>query len=750
MALGAALALAAGGTLAVLGDAPALAAPTRGSGFWVDGEWLGTYVINGQTAICMDPGAAVTDNLASPQIMPVGWVNSDGAALGAHNLAVLSAMVGNPANYSDPAALNLAVRAYLGYGDFVPNIGHVAIDAEAIQPGINDAAVNIMAGAEAATNYWDQTVPVTVTNNIPANGMMVPGSVFTLTVKFPGLPAGVPFVMTVTGSDGSSVTVNATSTSDRPAGLTAVQGTGTVVFNWTVPATGGVTYTIAADMNGSWPGPAPLYFQATPNSSQSMLALLSSMVTWNDNTGLQFQSGYQPAVTSTVSAQQVTAGIPLSDTVKITGGLDGYAYSGTTSLFGPFTTAADALAADPSTLTPLEIVPFAGTYDANGEATFTTDGVTETVLGYYFWWEQVDAQPADGGLAAEQDIADRPNEMAHVGVPTIATQVDHQIAGPGATISDTVNLTALDPAYTYHMGGGLYGPLDPVNMSCDNLDWGTVAAPKVPLVVTIDQAVDPTQADVDGNLTLTGVAPYTIPSTITTAQCYVYAESLEVTSQTPTAVPNVTIETTVTVVAALGQTTETSLAFAPRVVTQVSSQQVKPGTEVSDTVNFFGLVASPNLTYTYTGAVYGPLPPAADGTCNGLDWSTAPMLGTASAGQLDQTLIKPDGTMQMTGVAPYTPTDADAGCLTYTEHLLVTASDGTTIEFDYPKGAQLETVLVSNIVGVPADITVVPVSATTGGSVTAVLPLGIAVGVVLIGAVGGVVLWRRRMQTEVM
>ena len=173
-----------------------------------------------------------------------------------------------------------------------------------------------------------------------------------------------------------------------------------------------------------------------------------------------------------------------------------------------------------------------------------------------------------------------------------------------------------------------------------------------------------------------------------------------------------------------------TLYFNPTVGTQASAGSVSAGDTLTDTVSFTGL--SPDLTWTATGTLYGPVP-AVSGSCTGVSWTGAPVSKTfthvIAASEID---VNGDATIGGLGpwVVPWTLTDQ---CVSYAESLVGKDSTGTTQSTaDHPVGTPSQTVLVKK--AVPAVSSAVSTTSAVPG--TTITDAGTVTNVVL--SAGGV------------
>lgn len=196
----------------------------------------------------------------------------------------------------------------------------------------------------------------------------------------------------------------------------------------------------------------------------------------------------------------------LHDHVTIGGapGMAGMPFTGRTSLYGPFVTNAQAMAADVSSLTPVGYAEFRGTYDQDGNAELISDGVDYEGLGFYFWFEEL--EETDWVVGVTQQLSGRVTETTLVTQPEIASVISNQRIEHGGTVTDAVKLTGLetlvgDQSVEWTLTGGLYGPIPPgEDNQCVNADWASAM-----LVDPITRVVNASEIQVDGSVSLADV-----------------------------------------------------------------------------------------------------------------------------------------------------------------------------------------------------------------------------------------------------
>ena len=243
-----------------------------------------------------------------------------------------------------------------------------------------------------------------------------------------------------------------------------------------------------------------------------------------------------------------------------------------------------------------------------------------------------------------------------VPAPQVSTVTSAARVTAGAPITDTVRVSGSPSSYAVTVTATLFGPY--------------AAQPG---------AADCTAEKAAGSVTfaVAGDGDHRTPPVATNGPgYYVWQESLP--ADAGSGAPAVQTP--------CGVTEETTLALAaPVLATQASTQTARVGDAVTDTVTMTG--AAPGSTVAGDYQLLGPVPPAADGSCEGLDWTGAGVLGhgsfTITAGA--------DGTGTATTAAE---TVTAAGCFTFVERGDATPTSG---EIDWtPPGVAAETVLVKH------------------------------------------------------
>jgi uncharacterized repeat protein (TIGR01451 family) len=235
--------------------------------------------------------------------------------------------------------------------------------------------------------------------------------------------------------------------------------------------------------------------------------------------------------------------------------------------------------------------------------------------------------------------------------PTVATNASAASVTPGDAFHDSVDVGNTGGA-SGTLDWRLVGPVAPDSGgTCDNADWS--GAP------TADS----------GTVAVVGNGTYaTTDSSETAAGCYGYVDTLSGSAW----LAPVTVDA--------GTPGETVLVKPAALDTHASSVRMLPGDKVSDSIALSGTGATPG-NGTISWRLLGPVAPAADGTCAGLNWSGAP---TDDSGTIS---ISGDGTYTTASSAP-----TATGCYSY----------GDSLDAPYPgapsqsvAGTAGETVLVA-------------------------------------------------------
>jgi len=244
--------------------------------------------------------------------------------------------------------------------------------------------------------------------------------------------------------------------------------------------------------------------------------------------------------------------------------------------------------------------------------------------------------------------------------PSLVTQISAQQSLVGDTIRDTVTASNTG-GYAIPGHWALLGPVQPVAapgepFGCATVDWSGAAQ-----VAT-------------GDFLIAGDGDYVVGEhLVTTPGCYTYVESADATPQTLAVAqtsPGIPAETTLT-------------THQPALATQVSATWVEVGATLTDTVAVSG---TGGATVPGGWRLLGPVAATAERSCQGLDWTQAPVAG--------------EGSFTASGDGSYVVGEtvvAAPGCYTYVERLEATA---TTSEASWtPAGHVTETALATHTPG---------------------------------------------------
>ncbi len=277
----------------------------------------------------------------------------------------------------------------------------------------------------------------------------------------------------------------------------------------------------------------------------------------------------QPAVTTVVSEAVASPGAQILDRVNVTG-LSGEPATVAAALYGPFASR-EAITCDGEPV-------WRGTVEAQGDGEYFTEAVTLVVPGYYTYVEAI----AAGGFvrAAETACGEVAETTIITGTPAITTKISDQSTAPGATVTDTVEVSGLG-SLTAPVQVELWGPFQNLEaIRCEGSPYWS------------------------GTFTATGDGTYkTDGVTLDRAGYYTYVERIgQAEAYSPTSTE-------------CGEVAETTLARAtPRVTTVVSKQIATRGTKIFDTIKLKGLGKT---SAPIEVELFGPFASREAITCNG-------------------------------------------------------------------------------------------------------------------------------------
>jgi uncharacterized repeat protein (TIGR01451 family) len=286
-----------------------------------------------------------------------------------------------------------------------------------------------------------------------------------------------------------------------------------------------------------------------------------------------------------------------------------------------------------------------GTFAFTGDGTHATASSSPVAHGCYAYETTVEGP----GFNPVTDPAGTPGELVlvHPAMPHLQTEASAAAVLPGTAVSDSVAIVGTSE-FAGIVKWKLFGPVAPVGESCDAVDWTGAAV--------FDEGEFAVAADG------TGTTPTSAPEA---HGCYGYEATVEGTH----------LETFTSPLGSAGETVFVHPA-TPAIATQASSASVLPGAEVSDAITVTGTAG---FAGSLTWRLAGPIAPAADDSCAGLDWAGA---ATVAGGEIalggDLTTATPATALSVHGCYGYE--EVLAG-----EHLKTSVS---------PLGSAGETVLV--------------------------------------------------------
>ena len=229
-----------------------------------------------------------------------------------------------------------------------------------------------------------------------------------------------------------------------------------------------------------------------------------------------------PTVSTQVSAQSVTVGGTLSDTVTVAGLLNGEQATVGWSLLGPVTPFNGGCANVSWTTAAVAASGSITTATGSGNGSYSTGATTVSAAGCYTYTEVLTLPNVAGTVAT---LAGDATETAIVFVPVVptpgvVTTISTTAPVVGSTLSDSVLVSGTGGA-SISGTWALLGPVAPVTGSCAGVDWTT--AP------TFDS----------GTLPVTKDGQYTTASSTKLAApgCYTFIDALPATATTAAVAP---------------------------------------------------------------------------------------------------------------------------------------------------------------------------------------------------------------------
>ncbi|MDO5676373.1 MAG: VaFE repeat-containing surface-anchored protein [Propionibacteriaceae bacterium] len=414
----------------------------------------------------------------------------------------------------------------------------------------------------------------------------------TVTSAVAGIRVGDPIrdEITVTGGrPGSTVIVDATlygPVAEQPVeAATAPEG---AAVAWS----GEISITLDAQGNGT--GTTADYIPAAAGwySYTGTLRGDTSHETFVHNYGVTSETGqvlrYQPEATTQTSDTLIDGPGELTDTIDATNGKPGAAFSGTSTLFGPFEVDPVGQPLNPDTDPVVGISTFEGSFDDEGNATVVSTAQTVSEAGYYVWAEQIAADVNNEESQWPDAVTSETSLWLDM---EVASQVSAQLALVGHTITDDVTVTGVkssigDTPIDYTLTGTLYAA-PAVEGSCEAVDWADAA-----VADSFTEQLAAGDVPADGTWSLTGLGEHTVKE----LGCLTYG--YELTAQAG--------EDAITAIHAPGHVTQTTLVTQPEIETKAhdkadGDQHLHGATEqvIVDVVPYVGLV--PGKEYTVEG-----------------------------------------------------------------------------------------------------------------------------------------------------
>ncbi len=390
---------------------------------------------------------------------------------------------------------------------------------------------------------------------------------------------------------------------------------------------------------------------------------LTAITTSCDEQSERFRVRAQPRVTTVVQSPTLRPGGTLQDRVKVEG-LAGQPVTVKAVLYGPFGTR-EAIKCDAP-------IAWSGTlaFAADGEQ--LTAPATLTTPGYYTYHESIEGSETVKPVTTT--CADVAETAIVIGTPTVTTAVSSQSTSPGSQITDKVIVNGLGPVVPATVQVELWGPYDTTAaMSCSGTPFATQT------------------------FTATGDGTYTTePITITKSGYFVYRESLAGGPANDAAATT------------CGEAAETTLSTPKPTVYTQTTESIRPGQSLSDTVVVSGLGQTPA---TVELKLYGPFASRTAITCTG----TPVWTGTVA--------VPGDGTYRSAAVRL-----PKVGFYSYQERLV---PSGLVPEVINPCGRALESVLVRPLILTgPGD----PTPTDLGGRTTSSAPSQVQIAALNINA----------------
>ena len=293
------------------------------------------------------------------------------------------------------------------------------------------------------------------------------------------------------------------------------------------PGEAGITGTVEVTVNGL-PAARPRLFVPDEPSVQRMVAAgPPESLHWREELHLA-PPNWHPQVHTRTRDPLALPGQDAVDLITVTGGRPGAAFSGTSSLYGPFKTLEEMASSSQETAPLVGTAAFAGVYGPDGGAHAESTSLTFVEPGFYTWVEELEDAPLT--LPPESPTWPQKSETALVIAPGITSVLAAKTGTartvlPDTEVTDSITVSGVPadravPASTEQVrvvvSGRLLGPVAPRGVGrdadCQGIDWS-----EAPVVSSYEDIVlsDDSMAGL-------------LPSRLTAEGCYTATARLEV------------------------------------------------------------------------------------------------------------------------------------------------------------------------------------------------------------------------------
>ncbi|WP_164479016.1 hypothetical protein [Nakamurella antarctica] len=532
-----------------------------------------TVTTQGGTSWTSGVSVPVVSTLYGPYLSAPAQTGS--VPVGAPVVGMVSTSVNGTGTYSTPPITPTAPGFYVWHETIAAGTNNSAWSAPF---GVPSEIVNVPAAppTKLSVTVTTQTSTAIATPGTQLTDTLIvdgvdPAHPLTITTKLYGPYATLPAVNSTGPAVGDpvvgTVSITAPSSGVFTTPPVTINAPGYYVWYETIPATNA--------FYNAWNPPS---FPAAAETTRILPPIVKSSIT----------------VTTQTSAALVNGTTQLKDTLTVDGVDPAHPLTITTKLYGPYSTLPAVNSTGPAAGDPVAgIVSITAPYSG----AFQTPSVTISSPGYYVWYETVpgDAnynswKPPSFPAAAETTLIKLR--------PSVTTQTSTAIATPGTVLTDTLQVSGIDPDHPVVVSSTLYGPY---------------ATP--PSTTTAPSPTDPSVTTVSVNVASSG--QYVTPGvTITTPGYYVWYETIPGDTTYRAWKPST-----------FPQTTETTIVkWSPTVATVTSAATAVAGATLTDTLTVSG--ASSAHPVTISSTLYGPyatLPATTSGPAVG-----DPSVGTVS------------------------------------------------------------------------------------------------------------------------